>query len=90
LDATDDDVVELSSSEDFLQMQTMLLEVTATTWLLSCEAATLSMMMSCLSRGALREFSRWSSCSSGHNSLVVGSIVSLVGGEQSLPYCGWL
>ena len=49
-------------------MQTMLLEVTATMWALSWEAATLSMMMSCLSSGTLREFSRWSSCSSGQGS----------------------
>ena len=95
----------------------MLLEVTATMCELSCEAATLSMIMSCLSKniiktlgkyratyiqfyylyldiilsnspkGTLREFSRWSSCSSGHISLVVGGIAfpEVIGLAQSFP-----
>merc|ERR1719431_2309874 len=48
-------------------MQTMLLLVTATMWLLSC-----------LARGTFLLFSKWSSCNSGHINLVVGSITFLI------------
>merc|ERR1712071_350745 len=48
-------------------------------WLLSQLEATLTMTMSWRSRGIFLLFSRWSSCSSGHISLVVGSTTRLIG-----------
>jgi hypothetical protein len=40
-----------------------------------------------LPKGTLREFSRWSSCSSGHMSLVVGGIAfaAVIALAQSFP-----
>ena len=68
---------EADVSVTFFQMQTMLLEVTATTKLRSWDTANLSIMISCRSKGTFLEFSKWSSWSSGHIKRVVGVILDL-------------